>query len=212
MKRSLRGALLASAVLGAGALGATAACSGPDPGAIRFSVRPGASGESQGTPSPSGAPADAAPEASPPPDEVFGTTPFLYVDPGVIANAADGEHEGTVEGKNCITPGCHADGSKQWVFAGTLYSSAAGTATVAKGEIKVVGPNGAEIGTAYTDANGNFWLDKPGATIPAGSKVGVRKEGGGPARLMAAGLQPTDNGCSNAGTCHGGQQGKVYAD
>jgi hypothetical protein len=211
----VRGTLLIGAVMGAGMLGAMAACSAPDPGAISYSVRPGASGEPQGSStSSSGAPGDAAVEAAPPPDPIFGTEPFKYVDPGVVANTANPAHAGTVEGKNCMTATtCHGpDGPKPWVFAGTLYSSVAGTTTVAKGQIRVLGPDGAEIGTTYTDANGNFWLDKAAATVPAGSTVGVRKEGGTAPRQMASKLQTTDNGCNKGGTCHVGQTPKVYAD
>lgn len=210
----VRGALLVGAVVGAGVLGAVVACSAPDPGALSFSVRPGASGEPQGSSSSStGAPADAAVEAAPPPDPIFGTEPFKYVDPGVVANTANAAHAGTVEGKNCIATGCHGPGSSRpWVFAGTLYSSSAGTTTAVKGQIRVLGPDGTEVGTTYTDANGNFWLEKAGTTVPAGSTVGARKEGGGPTRAMQTKLQTTDNGCSKGGTCHGGQTPKVYAD
>ncbi len=209
-----RSVLLVGALIGSGALAASAACSSPDPAAITYATRASTSGgEPQGTSSSSGAsgPTDAGPPAPPPPDPIFGTTAFAYVDPGVTANNADPAHEGSVEGKNCVVTGCHLD-VKPWVFAGTLYTGPDGGATVAKGEIKILGPNGVEIGTTYTDANGNFWLDKAGTTIPAGSKVGVRREGGAAPRNMATGLQPTDSGCSKGGTCHGGQTGKVYAD
>jgi hypothetical protein len=111
---------------------------------------------------------------------------------------------------DCHVPGQLAAG-KPWVFAGTLYTNAAGAAPIAKAEIRVVGPDNALIGSAYTDQSGNFWLDKPGTTIPAGSKVGVRKEGGGPVS-MAMTLQPTNNGCNSTAGCHGaGTPGKIYA-
>ena len=155
----LREAVLVGAVIAAGTIGAS--CSGPDPGAITFFARPGPSGTPQGGSSSTtstGAPADAAVEAAPPPDPIFGTAAFEYHDPGVVANSANPAHQGSVEGKNCMVPSCHADGAKVWVFAGTLYNSPAGAATEPKGQIKVVGPGGVEIGTTYTDANGNFWL------------------------------------------------------
>lgn len=208
---NFRGLLLIGAVVGAGLVAGAAACSGPDPGALTFSTRPSSGvSEPQGTDSGAAAATDAGVDAGP--DPIFGTTAFAYVNPGVNANAAADEHAGTVEGKDCMVAGCHLDGAKVWVFGGTLYSSADGGAPVARGEVKVVGPNGVEIAKAYTDANGNFWVEKAGTTIPAGSKVGVRKEGGGKPRLMATGLQPGDSGCSKGGTCHGGQTGKVFAD
>ena len=214
-----RGVLLIGAVLGAGALASTTACSGPDPGAISFSEREstgsgetssgtsGSNGTSSGTASDSGTSGAA-------PDPIFGTTPFAYQDPGVQANGANAAHAGTVEGKNCTDgAACHGDGSpKPWVFGGTVYTAAQNGATVPKAEIKVLGPDNAEIGTTYTDQNGNFWFEKPGTTIPAGSKVGVRKEGGTP-RAMATPLQPADSGCSaNRANCHGtATTGKVFA-
>ncbi len=212
-----RGVLLMGAVVGAGALASSTACSGPDPGAITFAERQSqATGEPQsssGTSGTSGTNADGGgTESGAPADPVFGTTAFTYVDPGVTANDANDAHAGTVEGKDCIVAGCHLDGAKPWVFGGTVYSTAQGGATVPKAEIKIVGPNGAEVGTTYTDANGNFWLEKAGTTIPAGSRVGVRKEGG-KAMLMATPLQPTDAGCSaNRANCHGTPAtGRVYA-
>lgn len=205
-----RSILLISAVAFGGSLAALTACTAPDPGAITFAERPSSSGGEPpiGTGGTDGGGDTGAGGAN----TVFGTTPLAYVNPGVAANNADVTHAGTVEGKDCQTTGCHLDGPKVWVYGGTLYGAQGGGATVAKGEIKIIGPNGAEIGSAYTDANGNFWLEKVGTTIPAGSKVGVRKEGGGAPRMMDAPLQPGDSGCSKAGTCHGGTQGKVYAD
>jgi len=214
-----RGVLLIGAIVGAGALASSTACSGPDPGAITFAERQSQStGETQGSSGTSGTGTDAGgtDETGAPADPVFGSTPFAYVDPGVTANDANDAHGGTVEGKNCADIGCHvADGAaagKVWVIGGTVYDGPQSTTTVPKAEIKVVGPNGAEIGTTYTDANGNFWLEKADTTIPAGSRVGVRKEGG-KAMLMATPLQPTDGGCSaNRSNCHGtAVTGRVYA-
>ena len=213
-----RGVLLIGAVLGAGAVASSTACSGPDPGAITFSERQSQStgdtpGGTSGTSGTSGTGADGGGGAdSTAPDPIFGTTPFAYEDPGVTANNANAAHAGTVEGKNCIEAGCHQGGAKPWVFAGTVYSAAQNGQVVPKAEVKVVGPNGEAIGSAYTDANGNFWLENANVTIPAGSKVGVRKEGGTP-RAMATLLQPADSGCSaNRANCHGtAVTGRVFA-
>ena len=148
-------------------------------------------------------------------DPIFGTTPFAYQDPGVKANEV-ASHGGSVEGRNCADTGCHVTGGaaagKLWVFAGTVYSTAQGGAVVPKAEVRVVGPDGTEVGSAYTDENGNFWFEKDGATIPANSKVGVRREGGKPMQ-MATLLQPDDRGCSaNRANCHGtAATGRVYA-
>jgi hypothetical protein len=206
--------LLIGAVFGAGALAASTACNGPDPGAITFAERPSTGGgEPQSGTSGTTGTADAGTgPGGPDAGDIFGNTTFTYVAPAMNANNANTAHAGTVEGKDCMVAGCHLDGTKVWVFSGTLYSTPQGGATVAKGEVKVVGPDGAEIGSAYTDANGNFWLEKAGATIPQGSRVGVRKEGGTKPMMMQTALQPGDSGCSKAGTCHGGSTGKVYAN
>lgn len=213
-----RGVLLVGAVLGAGALASSSvACSGPDPGAITFAERQGQSTEptpggtsgtsgTSGTPTTDGGGADGAVA-----DPIFGTTVMKWEDPGVAANAANAAHNNTVEGKDCVVAGCHLGGGKPWAFAGTVYSAAQGGAIVPKAEVRVVDANGTEVGHAYTDANGNFWLEKAGG-IPANAKVGVRKEGGAP-RAMATPLQTTDSGCSaNRANCHGtAVTGKVYA-
>lgn len=210
-----RDVLLIGAMVGAGALGSATACSGPDPGAITFSERPGAgpaepstSSSSSGGSTSSGGPGatDAGGDAGG--DLIFGTTAFQWVDPGITANNADVAHNNNVEGKDCIVAGCHLDNLKKWAFAGTVYSAATGGAVVPKAEVRVVKPDGTEYGHAYTDANGNFWLENA-TPIPAGSKVGVRKEGG--QKAMATTLVgPTDGSCGRVTGCHGGPQGEVY--
>lgn len=212
-----RGVLLTCAVLGAAVLGSSTACSGPDPGAITFAERPGIQGEPQGA---SGGGGDAGggtsgtsgnPASDPGSEEFFKNEPFAYQDPGLTANNANAAHGGTVEGKDCNVAGCHLDGVKKWLFGGTVYTAAKNGQTVAKAEVRVVGPDGTEIGRAYTDANGNFWLEAGEKTIPAGSKVGVRREGGG-AKLMATVISNADGGCSGArSNCHGTDiQGRVW--
>ena len=204
-----RGVLLIGAIVGAGALASSTACSGPDPGAITFAERQSQTGDPQGsggTSGTGGTAADGGSETGAPEDPIFGTTPFAYQDPGVQANEANDAHGGTVVGKDCLA-GCHSAGgvaaAKPWVFGGTVYAAATGDQTVAKAEIKVVGPNGEDIGSTYTDANGNFWLEKADTTIPAGARVGVRKEGGR-SMFMATPLQPGDGGCSaSTANCHG---------
>ena len=203
---SYHGVLLLGGMLGAALVGALAACSGPDPGAITFAER-----QSSGVVDPPAT--STAPAAdSGPNDPIFGKTLMKWEDPGVTANAANAAHAGTVEGKDCMVAGCHLDGAKAWVFGGTIYSAAQGGTTVAKAEIRIVAPNGTEVGHTYTDANGNFWLEKTATTIPINSKVGVRKEGGG-TKTMITPLQPADRGCSaNRANCHGtAGTGKVFS-
>jgi hypothetical protein len=218
-----RAVFLTCAIVGAGAVASTAACSAPDPQAITFSERPGSPGEPQGTSSggssstssSSGATSSSggkAGDSGAPADAIFGTAPIKWQDPGIAANAANAAHNNTVEGKDCVQGGCHLGGAKAWLFGGTIYSAAQGGATVGKAQIKIVGPDGAEVGSAYTDANGNFWMEAQGKTIPPNSKVGVRREGGTGTKMMATPLSNTDAGCNaNRANCHGtAATGKVY--
>lgn len=209
------------AVLGLGcALGALLACSGPDPGYLEFAERrstvdPGPSSSSSsgtssgGTPDAS-APLDAGVTDAGAGDPVFGTTTFAYVNPGLNANGQDGAHAGTVEGKDCVVAGCHGNGTgKPWLFGGTVYNAATGGQTVAQAEVRVVDPTGKEIAKAYTDANGNFWIDRGALTIPAGARVGVRTATA--LRRMATTLAAGPSGCNNATGCHGGMM-RVYVN
>jgi hypothetical protein len=216
-----RGVLLVGVVLGAGALASSTACSGPDPGAITFTERApgGTTDQSSGTSGPTGTPGGktdgggggGGSDSGAVKDLIFGTSTLTWEDPGLVADAVQ-QHNGPVQGKDCVVAGCHLDNGKPWAFAGTVYSAAQGGTTVPKAEVRIVKPDGTEYGHAYTDANGNFWLENA-TPFPAGSKVGVRKEGGTRSMAMAALLQPADRGCTaNRGNCHGtAGTGKVYA-
>lgn len=207
------GVLLICGVLGAGGLALATACSGPDPAALTFQERPtqGSSGDAPGGGGGGGSSGGNGPEGGTPQaeDPIFGTSSFTYEDPGLIANEVP-VHGGSAEGRDCVVAGCHLEGDKRWTFAGTIYSAAQGGEVVPKAEVRIVGPDGAEVARAYTDPNGNFWFE--GGEIPAGSRVGVRREGGTP-RAMATLLQPTDGGCSaDRANCHGtASTGRVFA-
>ncbi len=208
-----RGVVLTCAVLGAAVLGSSTACSGPDPGAITFSERPGIIGEPQGSTSGDGTSGTSGTSGDSQPGNDFFKDAFAYEDPGLLANNADVAHGGTVEGKDCLVAGCHLDGAKKWLFGGTVYNAAKNGQTVAKAEVRIIGPDGAEVGRAYTDANGNFWMEAGDKTIPPNSKVGVRSEGGGVA-LMVTPISNADGGCTaNRANCHGTElQGRVWVN
>jgi hypothetical protein len=202
-----RAVLLLAGVYGGAIFAVMTGCNAPDPAAITFSERPSTGAADPGaSPSaqPSG-PADAGPAA----DSIFGLEAFNYQDPGQTANNASAQHQGTVEGKDCIVAGCHLDTGPKWLFGGTVYTANTGGTTVAKAEIKVVAPDGGAVAHAYTDANGNFWVEQTG-DIPAGSKAGVRTQGG--VQHMLTALQTTDKGCNaNKSNCHGtAGTGKVF--
>lgn len=212
-----RGVLLVGMVSGAAIFGATAACSGPDPGEVVFAERPrGSSGDvsSGGVPTVDGGAGeggatDASTEggSSSGGDPVFGTSTFTAGQPGrgAPAKAANAAHNGDSSGKDCIVAGCHQGG---WAFGGTLYSDAAGTARVANAEVRIAGPDGKEFAKTFSDVDGNFWIDfvQP---VPANSRVGVRTADGKKMN-MAGSVGAGQAGCNQAGTCHGGTAGKVY--
>lgn len=213
-----RGVLLVGMVCGAAVLGATSACSGPDPGEVTFSerLRGSSSGDlTSGGPGPTveggttsgGVEGGVEGGSSSGSDPVFGTTAFAPGAPGRNgpAKAANAAHNGDSSGKDCIVAGCHQGG---WAFGGTLYSDAAGTARVKDAEIRVTGADGNEFAKTFSDVDGNFWIDFV-APIPANSRVGVRTADG-KKMIMSGTVGAGQAGCSQAGTCHGGTAGKVY--
>jgi hypothetical protein len=132
------------------------------------------------------------------PDPVFGTSTFEYVAPGMQANGANSAHAGSVEGKNCIQAGCHLNGERPWAFAGTLFANASQT-TPPRAEVRIVRYAGEEeLGRAYTDDRGNFWLDST-VTIPPGAMVGIRTAE--KSVTMPTTLTASSRGCSQS-DCH----------
>lgn len=213
-----RGVLLVAMVSGAALVGATSACSGPDPGQITFSERPkgttditsGGSGQilDGGDPDGGGG-TDASKEGgSSSGDPVFGTTTFALGALGRGAPAKGNPNHAAFTmsnpaGQDCIT--CHAG---DWAFAGTLFTDKASTTPVAGAEIRVAKPDGTLFASAYSDADGNFWIETQSTAIPNGSRVGVRN--GTLKESMVGTIGAGQAGCSQGTTCHGGTQGKVY--
>lgn len=211
-----RGVLLVGVLCGAAILGATSACSGPDPGQVTFIERPrGPAGDlssgGPGAPVEGGIPeVEGGVEGGGPSDPVFGTSAFAPGAPGrdgpAKGNANHAAFTGSdPAGQDCIVAGCHLQG---WAFGGTLYNDAAGTARVPNAEIRVTAADGKEFAKTFSDADGNFWIDYV-APIPANSRVGVRTADGKKMN-MAGTIAAGQAGCSQAGTCHGGTAGKVY--
>lgn len=203
--------ILVGALVGAAFLGSSG-CTSPDPGSVVYAPREGSGGTgvSGGNGGGGGGGGDGGGGGGVPTDTVFKTA-FAYTDPGRTANGASTQHQGTVVGKDCSQSTCHGTGGAgpNWSFAGTLYA-AGGQTTIAKGEVKVVNADGTDFGSAYTDADGNFWYE--GGALPAGSKVAVRADGITTIMHMATPLQPANSGCSSAtANCHGTTaQGPVH--
>lgn len=101
-------------------------------------------------------------------------------------------------GSNCSATGvCHAVGGNQpFLFSGTAYASTNNPALPGT-EVRVVGADGAPIGMAYTDADGNFW--SVSGTWKAPAYVGVRTSAR--TRVMVGSLDVAGGSC-NAANCH----------
>jgi hypothetical protein len=115
-----------------------------------------------------------------------GAVPFGSVQSTVDSQA---KHLGMKNtGRDCLS--CHGilPFAPSFVFAGTVPNTP-------NAEVRVVGPDGTEVGLVATDPEGNFWLE--GDTLPAGSKVGVRTAAA--KQVMA---EPISAGGCNQTKCH----------
>lgn len=223
-----RSVLLVGMLSGAALVGSATSCSGPDPGQVTFSERPrGSTGDltSGGT---SGAPTDGGGSSSGDaeagtdggssglPVTAFTNAPAFNPAGAAVGTSQNGSHPngGNPAGVNCMD--CHGaagPANSKWGIAGTLYTTAAGTAVhAAKAEVRIVDSKGTELAKVYSDPLGNFWSDTIVGGIPGGSKVGVRNAAG--MKLMGLALGSTDSGCNGqkAG-CHvvgAATQGRVF--
>ena len=203
-------------VVGGAALAAMTACSAPDPWQVTFAER--AKSQSDLT---SGAPTRPVGDGGGSSAGEAGTGATITAFTGAAAfNAAGtavgdslrpGDHPnaGNPAGVDCMD--CHSaagGATAKFAFAGTVYTSAAGTAPIKGAEVRLVDATGKELALIYSDAHGNFWSDIAG--VPGGSHIGARNAK--TKKEMATALGATDTGCQKAG-CHvtgTGAQGRVY--
>ena len=124
-----------------------------------------------------------------------------------------------MQGKECVSAGCHADpaaAGPKWLGAGTVYADAKGTALPPNTQIemRIVLPDGGAFGggSFSPDTDGNFWLDPGTVTggIPDGAKVGIRKTGGQPMDMSEALTNAGGSDCM-AAACHGSVTNRIYA-
>jgi hypothetical protein len=102
-------------------------------------------------------------------------SPAAYWDtayvPAQLPTPADGNHNADV---GCM--GCHATNDAVWLFAGTVHQQD-GTTGAASVEVGV--RDGANLYTAYSATNGNFWFPDNGGTIDwAAADVRMRNANG----------------------------------
>lgn len=199
------------------------ACTGPSAGEAVFTDGESTNspkGKGDGGGSSSGESSTSSSGGAPAGDDPFFKTAFAYTSPGVKASGV-AAHGGAVEGdgtatappKDCVTAGCHEGGANPFSAGGSIFAASAGGKVPAgsKFEIGINKPDGTLFGSAYSDEDGNFWIDTAGP-IPDGSKVAIRKEGG-KSTAMNTPLTAANKGggCNAAAGCHGGAALRIYA-
>jgi hypothetical protein len=223
-----RGLVTIFAIAAAGAVPLLPACKGPDPGAITFEERPGGETSSGSTntsssgaaTTSSGATPDAGGSSGTPATltDVFAASDaFAYTDPGQTADGVASHvapNAPPMAGKACVVAGCHADGGSPWMAAGSIYAAITGGAFALdkQVEIGIVSSDGkTQVGGSdiWPDAQGNFWISST-QKIPAGARVGIRKQGG-PTKMMQTPLAGgVDSGNCNSAGCHGNATNRIY--
>lgn len=193
--------------------GASAACSGPDSGSISYAERSSsATGGDQGD-------TKNTTNATVPSDSGKNTTP-TNLPFGDSKFAAGTPPNGPAKGKTTHTMNatndpsgveCMACHTATFAFGGTVYSKMDGTGTrVAGAQVVVSGPDGRVFATAYSDADGNFWIDNTGQPMPAKSRVGVRD--GTKSKVMNGEIGGAEGAKCNNATCHGNAALRVYLE
>ena len=197
--------ILLRLLLGSVVTAALVACAGPEAGTISFAEANATSGSDD--------PKEDDDATEPAGDPVFLSSKFA---PGSPPNGpakgkaehsavpAPGNATNDPSGVDCMS--CHAS---TFAFAGTVYSDISGGARVAGAEIRVTGPDGKPFASAFSDADGNFWVPSTGAPIPEKSRVGVRS---GTKSINMTGVIGGASGarCNNATGCHGSASFRVY--
>jgi hypothetical protein len=191
-------------------LGLFSACSAPDPGLVIFSTNPakikpdsGITTLSDASIGTEGGPSGGA--------NAFAGEP-AYIETSGAATDEQGHKNlfGNMNpaGHDCMT--CHLpDATTPFIFGGTIFNGDAGDAGVASAEVRMLLPNGTAMST-YSNTEGNFYyLGSIGEPIEAGAIVGVRNAA--VAQTMPDHLTgPSQGGCNQGGTCHGGTEGLIH--
>lgn len=123
----------------------------------------------------------------------------------ISATPPDGHHN---PGQSCIAAGCHLTGqvgagAPPFTYAGTLYTTAAGTTALAGATIFV--KLGATEKKVITANNGNFWMSGPPAGLdpPTNAATALTKASGCAAAPMAVPMVGAlVQGGGNCNNCH----------
>jgi hypothetical protein len=139
--------------------------------------------------------------------------------PGQRANQ-QAQHQGLTPafGPTTNCKQCHRQGGAagEWAFAGFAVNPQGGAGKPGI-DVCVVNPGNQVVGCAKTDQDGYYWYPVAANNIVAGAKVAVRYNNvitnmvGTLAPPGGAGMPQYGGGDCNASTCHGGGQGRVFA-
>lgn len=193
-------------------LGVSAACSAPDPGLVIFSENPAKIKPDSGftTLSDSSTGGDDATTGGGGPNAFAGEPTYIATTGANTDEPQHMAHFGTTNpvGQDCMT--CHLpDATTPFIFGGTVVNPDGGDGGIGSLEVRMLLPSGSAMST-YTNSEGNFYyLAEIGQPIEAGALVGVRN--GTDTQTMPDHLTgPSQGGCNQKGTCHGGTQGGIH--
>lgn len=186
-------------------LGVSSACSAPDPGLVIFSTNPAQIKPDSGVLAISDA---STGEGGPaPPASIFDGQPAYISTSGPSTDQANHmKLFGTTNpaGMDCLS--CHEqDATTPFIFGGTVI----GSTDAGENNVQVLILNAdASVMSTYTDQNGNFFFEAAGSINP-NAKVGVRNASS-IQQMPDALTGPTQGGCNQKGTCHGGTEGLIH--
>jgi hypothetical protein len=191
------------------AIGASSACSAPDPGLVIFSTNPAKIKPDAGVVTITDAGSGEAGPA-PPPSVFDGKGPYIEGSGGSTLQSEHMKLFGTMNpfGMDCLS--CHLpDATTPFVFAGSVVG--ADDAAANNVEVLIKNPDNTFLAT-YSDVNGNFFAamnTAGGVVVAANAKVGARNATA--TQDMPDPLTgPTQAGCNQKGTCHGGTEGPIH--
>jgi len=117
-------------------------------------------------------------------------------------------------GQACVASGCHLDGmtgtnAPSFSYAGTVYTTAAGTTPAAGSTVFITAAGTTRKLIADTD--GNFYEDPGLLAAPTNQATASTAATQCPTSTPMVGALVAGGGnCSAAGTCHGGSEGKIH--
>jgi hypothetical protein len=156
----------------------------------------GSSGSSGADGGSSGAP-DAAPAAN-----AFTGAAAYAAQNGPNTIKGDHPNGGDPAKADCMTGACHGAGGQgpRFLAGGSVFKDVAGTMPAPQVEVRFLDGDGTTL-SAYTDANGNFFVRANGAAANLAFPMKTGARDGTTTRPMSSSIA---NGACNSAACHGG--------